>query len=67
MEKKQEPAFEEKLNRLNEIVERVENSTLPLEESLKLYEEGMALVKDLQTTLDEAEKKIEEHKIPSDK
>ena len=67
MEKKQEPAFEEKLSRLNDIVERVENSTLPLEESLKLYEEGMALVKDLQATLDEAEKKIEEHKIPSDK
>jgi exodeoxyribonuclease VII small subunit len=57
MEKK-EKSFEEKLARLNEIVEKVENETLPIEESLKLYEEGNALIKELEATLKDAEKKI---------
>jgi len=57
MEKK-EKTFEEKLTRLNEIVEKVENETLPIEESLKLYEEGNVLIKELEATLKEAEKKI---------
>jgi exodeoxyribonuclease VII small subunit len=57
MEKK-EKTFEEKLTRLNEIVEKVENETLPIEESLKLYEEGNALIKELEATLKDAEKKI---------
>ena len=43
MEKKM--SFEEKMNRLDEIVGKVENSVLPLEESLKLYQEGTALIK----------------------
>jgi exodeoxyribonuclease VII small subunit len=59
MEKKTEKTFEEKLNRLNEIVEKVENTTLSLEDAMKLYEEGNALIKDLQKSLDEAETKIQ--------
>jgi len=59
MEKK-EPNFEEKLARLNAIVEKVENETLPIEESLKLYEEGNALIKELEATLKEAEKRIKQ-------
>ena len=39
MEKKTEKTFEEKLTRLNEIVEKVENTTLSLEDAMKLYEE----------------------------
>ena len=57
MEKKQ--TFEEKLTRLNEIVEKVENTTLSLEDAMKLYEEGNSLIKDLQKSLDEAETKIQ--------
>ncbi|MBR6866377.1 MAG: exodeoxyribonuclease VII small subunit [Bacilli bacterium] len=57
MEKKQ--TFEEKLARLNEIVEKVENTTLSLEDAMKLYEEGNSLIKDLQKSLDEAETKIQ--------
>lgn len=57
MEKKQ--TFEEKLTRLNEIVEKVENATLSLEDAMKLYEEGNSLIKDLQKSLDEAETKIQ--------
>ena len=59
MEKKTEKTFEEKLTRLNEIVEKVENTTLALEDAMKLYEEGNALIKDLQKSLDEAETKIQ--------
>ena len=59
MEKKTEKTFEEKLSRLNEIVEKVENTTLSLEEAMKLYEEGNALIKELQKSLDEAETKIQ--------
>ncbi|MBO4737322.1 MAG: exodeoxyribonuclease VII small subunit [Bacilli bacterium] len=51
--------FEEKLTRLNEIVEKVENTTLSLEDAMKLYEEGNSLIKDLQKSLDEAETKIQ--------
>ena len=51
--------FEEKLTRLNEIVEKVENTTLYLEDAMKLYEEGNSLIKDLQKSLDEAETKIQ--------
>ena len=65
MEKKM--SFEEKMNRLDEIVEKVENSTLPLEESLKLYQEGTALIKELQTALDDADKKIKEVTTNTDK
>ena len=57
MEKKQ--TFDEKLTRLNEIVEKVENTTLSLEDAMKLYEEGNSLIKDLQKSLDEAETKIQ--------
>ena len=58
MEKKKELTFEEKLTRLNEIAEKVENTTLSLEDAMNLYEEGNALIKDLQKSLDEAEAKI---------
>ena len=40
------------------IVERMEEDDLPLEESIKLYEEGMKLSKTCQTDLKEAEGKI---------
>lgn len=58
MEKKEEQTFEQKLNRLSEIVERAENNTLPLEEAMKLYKEGDALIKELKKSLDDAELKI---------
>ena len=37
------PAFEELLARLEEIVETLEQGEAPLEESMKLYEEGIGL------------------------
>ncbi len=64
-EKKKAKSFEDNLNRLNEIVKKTENSVLPLEESFALYQEGMALIKELKTTLDNAQKEVEKLKDTS--
>ena len=50
--------FEKKLNRLEEIVQKMENGDLPLEESLKMFEEGVKLSRECQTRLGEAEQKV---------
>lgn len=51
-------SFEDKIKRLEEIVNNIESSEVDLEESIKLFEEGMALSKDCQGLLDGAEQKI---------
>lgn len=50
--------FEEKLNRLEEIVQKIDSNALGLEESMKVYEEGMILIKDLEKILEEANAKF---------
>lgn len=39
----EKPSFEVSLRRLEEIVEQLEKGAVPLEDSLKMYEEGMNL------------------------
>ena len=51
--------FEKELNRLKEIVSLIQQKDLPLDESLKLYEEGAKIVKLLQEELNKAEAKVE--------
>ena len=51
-------SFEESVARLEEIVRLLENGTATLDESLKLYEEGISLVRVCNDKLDSAEKKI---------
>lgn len=51
--------FKEKLDRLNEIVEKISSKALPLDESLKLYEEGSEIIKKLEQELKDAEAKVE--------
>ncbi len=51
--------FEKALERLNEIVEDLERGNLNLDESLKVYEEGVKLIKLCTKRLNEAQKKIE--------
>jgi exodeoxyribonuclease VII small subunit len=51
--------FEECLSRLEQIVGRLESGTLPLEESLKAFEEGIALARHCARYLEEAEQRIE--------
>lgn len=51
--------FEEALGRLEEIVKTLERGDLPLEDSLKIFEEGVGLSKTCLKLLDNAEKKVE--------
>jgi exodeoxyribonuclease VII small subunit len=53
------PKFEECLQRLEEIVKEMERGDLPLEQSLKLFEEGVALSTSCRKELEEAEGKVE--------
>jgi exodeoxyribonuclease VII small subunit len=53
------PSFEQNLGRLEALVKRLEESELPLEEALKLFEEGTALSASCRKQLEEAEQRIE--------
>ena len=59
MKKTEETTFEQALASLEKIVERLEKGELALEESLKLYEEGIRLSRLCHGKLEEAEGKIE--------
>ena len=50
--------FEEAMTRLDEIVALLERGDAPLEESLKLFEEGTRLMKQCSGLLDRAEQKV---------
>jgi exodeoxyribonuclease VII small subunit len=56
-EKKQ--TFETSLQELEKIVRRLEDGDLPLEESLKLFEDGVKLSRECQERLNQAERRIE--------
>lgn len=58
MSKKENLTFESASARLEEIVKILEQGNCPLDESLKLYEEGVLLVRFCNDSLDSAEKKI---------
>lgn len=51
--------FEEALKRLEQIVDSIEQGKIGLEDSIKSYEEGMALVRRCRAVLQEAEQKIQ--------
>ncbi|MGB9839967.1 exodeoxyribonuclease VII small subunit [Thermovenabulum sp.] len=51
--------YEEAIDKLSKIVERLEEGSLSLEESLTLFEEGIRLTKICMKILDEAEGKIQ--------
>ena len=52
-------SFEEALNELEALVESMEQGELPLEESLKSFERGIALTRTCQQALKAAEQKVE--------
>lgn len=54
------PSFEQGLERLEAIAVQMERAELPLEELLKMYEEGMKLSAELTAKLDEAEGRMQE-------
>lgn len=51
-------SFEQSIARLEEIVRLLEKGDAPLEDSLTLFEEGTALVKQCGGLLDRAEQKV---------
>ena len=51
--------FETALQRLEEIVRKLDSGDLPLASLLEVYEEGVTLSRFCQTKLEEAERKIE--------
>jgi exodeoxyribonuclease VII small subunit len=53
-----EKKFEEAMERLEQIVEILESGDLALDESLKVFEEGMGLVNFCTKKLEEAEQKV---------
>lgn len=54
----EQKSFEEAIKRLEELVGKLESGDVPLEDMLKLYEEGAQLIKFCLDKLDNAEKKI---------
>jgi exodeoxyribonuclease VII small subunit len=53
------PDFERSLARLEEVVRRLESPQLSLDEAMKLFEEGVALSRECQKQLEEAEGRVE--------
>ncbi|MCI8404360.1 MAG: exodeoxyribonuclease VII small subunit [Clostridia bacterium] len=53
-----EKSFENSISELEEIVLRLENGDVTLDESLSLFEKGIKLSKNCQKMLDAAEKKV---------
>ena len=54
----QNRSFEQNMQRLEQIVRALERGDVPLEESLKLFQEGTELVRACGTLLDEAEQRV---------
>jgi exodeoxyribonuclease VII small subunit len=57
--KEAKPDFETAMRDLEELVGRLEQGDLPLEESLAAFERGVMLTRTCQTALKEAEQKVE--------
>lgn len=54
-----EMTFREAMDELDGIVRKLESNTMELEDSLKAYERGVALIADLQKRLADAEQKVD--------
>jgi exodeoxyribonuclease VII small subunit len=53
-------SFEQAIRRLSEIVDKLEQGDLSLEDSLRLFEEGVKLSRISQERLDRAQKRVEQ-------
>ena len=57
--------FEKSINRLEELVDKMESGESSLEQNLEWFEEGMNLIKTCQTHLVDADKRVQELIKPS--
>ncbi|MBO4336630.1 MAG: exodeoxyribonuclease VII small subunit [Lachnospiraceae bacterium] len=68
--KEKDMSFEQQFERLDELVEKMEDEDTTLEESFESYKEGMMLVKSLNSMIDKIEKEVmelaEEEEEPED-
>jgi exodeoxyribonuclease VII small subunit len=62
-----ELSFEESIKELTNIVGKIEQGQIPLQDSLQQYERGMTLIKHCRTILNKAEKRIEKISEPEDR
>ena len=60
-------SFEKSIKRLEEIVELLESGELSLDESIKIFSEGILLSKKCHVLLDKADQKITELSIKDEK
>ena len=60
------PSFEENMQRLEQIVRAMERGEVPLEESLKLFQEGTELVRTCGKLLDEAKLQVKKISVDED-
>lgn len=60
MADQERPSFEEALKKLESIVEELENEETTLEDSVKLYEEGVKMSRFCTEILEQAELRIEQ-------
>lgn len=59
MKTRKKQTFEASLKKLEKIVSQLEDGDLPLEESLKLFEDGVKLSRECRERLEQAERRIE--------
>lgn len=59
MSERKKQSFEENSRRLEEIVEKLEDEQLPLEESIKLFTEGVDLAMKARAQLEDGEKRVQ--------
>ena len=55
---KEEMTLEEAFKQLNELVTKMDSKGLPLEESFRLYQQGVSLIAFCNASIDKVEKKI---------
>ncbi|EJO02530.1 exodeoxyribonuclease VII small subunit [Oenococcus oeni] len=53
--------FEKNMKNLKQIVSKLENGDLPIDEALKNFEQGVKISSSLKKYLDDAQKKIDEN------
>ena len=63
MAAKKTPSFEDRLRRLQEVVAALENGELPLEDSVRLYKEGLTLSRSCREQLEKARNAFSPRKV----
>lgn len=55
---KSAPTIEEKLDKIEQLLEKMESEDIGLEETFRLYEQGLKLIKDTEASIDKVEKQV---------